>query len=284
MTCLNCRYSNAEEDHRCRRCGRRLDSRPARPAPDTYPIAETVGALAAAIGPSVRSRVEVAVAVEIGAPAGRIIPPRQQSFVWEGDVDKVIAFPTRGGPAPHRSTEHRPRAPRRQAPDPNLQPYLDFLPPAPHAPRTLATSVEAAIYCDAAVATPVHRAVAGALDAALILIAYGLFLITFAVCGGSLDLTVETLPYYGLALIFTAATYGLAWILAGADSAGRRWTGLHTINFDGLPAGRRQRVIRFLASIVSFGSAGLGVAWAMADEESLTWHDHISKTFPTVKE
>ena len=26
---------------------------------------------------------------------------------------------------------------------------------------------------------------------------------------------------------------------------------------------------------------GLGLVWALVDEENLTWHDHISKTFPT---
>jgi hypothetical protein len=24
------------------------------------------------------------------------------------------------------------------------------------------------------------------------------------------------------------------------------------------------------------------LVWALVDEESLTWHDHISKTFPTI--
>jgi hypothetical protein len=24
--------------------------------------------------------------------------------------------------------------------------------------------------------------------------------------------------------------------------------------------------------------------WALADEEKLTWHDHMSKTFPTLQE
>ena len=30
-------------------------------------------------------------------------------------------------------------------------------------------------------------------------------------------------------------------------------------------------------------SAGLGLLWSLADEESLTWHDHMSKTFPTIR-
>jgi hypothetical protein len=25
----------------------------------------------------------------------------------------------------------------------------------------------------------------------------------------------------------------------------------------------------------------LGMLWALVDEEALTWHDHMSKTFPT---
>src|SRR6202041_3046551 len=32
---------------------------------------------------------------------------------------------------------------------------------------------------------------------------------------------------------------------------------------------------------VFFLSGGLGLVWALVDEENLTWHDHISKTFPT---
>jgi len=65
------------------------------------------------------------------------------------------------------------------------------------------------------------------------------------------------------------------------ESAGARWTGLRFINFDGSPIDRRERAIRFAAACLSFFSAGLGVLWSLADEEGLTWHDHMSKTFPT---
>jgi hypothetical protein len=40
--------------------------------------------------------------------------------------------------------------------------------------------------------------------------------------------------------------------------------------------------MRQLAGLLSVVSAGLGLVWALVDEENLTWHDHISKTFPTV--
>jgi hypothetical protein len=29
-------------------------------------------------------------------------------------------------------------------------------------------------------------------------------------------------------------------------------------------------------------AAGTGLIWALVDEDSLTWHDHISGTFPTL--
>jgi hypothetical protein len=29
---------------------------------------------------------------------------------------------------------------------------------------------------------------------------------------------------------------------------------------------------------------GLGMFWALMDEEGLTWHDHMSRTFPTVQD
>ena len=55
------------------------------------------------------------------------------------------------------------------------------------------------------------------------------------------------------------------------------------INFDGSPIDRRERGIRFAAAWLSLCSAGLGLLWSLADEESLTWHDHMSKTFPTIR-
>jgi len=54
------------------------------------------------------------------------------------------------------------------------------------------------------------------------------------------------------------------------------------INFDGKTPDRDQRLLRLGASVLSLASVGLGLMWALVDEEHLTWHDHISKTFPSV--
>ncbi|MBM3776276.1 MAG: hypothetical protein FJW37_14110, partial [Acidobacteria bacterium] len=70
---------------------------------------------------------------------------------------------------------------------------LDFLPPAPLPPRRLKTRVDAAISCDAPVATPWHRAVASAFDLAMILVAFGMFLLALYFTGARLPFNRATL-------------------------------------------------------------------------------------------
>ena len=140
------------------------------------------------------------------------------------------------------------------------------------------------IYCDAPVATPAHRVVAAATDLALALIGYALFLGTFWFCGGEFVLSKATLPVYGGAFVLIAMFYHLLWVLASGETPGMQWTQLRLVNFDGFPAERRERFNRYLGACLSFSAAGLGVLWALVDEESLTWQDHISKTFPTLRE
>jgi uncharacterized RDD family membrane protein YckC len=144
--------------------------------------------------------------------------------------------------------------------------------------------VEALIYCDAPVATPAHRAVAAALDAAMVTIGYGLFLGTFVLAGGEFVLNRATVPVFAAAFAIIATFYGLLWALGCGETAGMRWTQLRLVNFDGFPAEPRERFVRYLSCCLSFAAAGLGMLWALVDEESLAWHDHISKTFPTLRE
>ena len=50
--------------------------------------------------------------------------------------------------------------------------------------------------------------------------------------------------------------------------------------FDGFPPDRRQRLIRFFGACVSRLTV-VGLLWGLADEENLSWQDHMSRTFPT---
>ena len=223
---------------------------------------------------------------EEGGPEG---PPQarvQGRLFQEAPGSNVLQFPGRS------ETRRRPRAepaagavsaPRvRQATaPPEGQGNLDFR-PAPRAERrTLGTkTVEAAIYCDAPVAKRAHRALAAALDLSMIVIGYALFLTVFRVAGGEFRLNRSDLPVLGGALVLVALAYSLLWLIAGAETAGHQWTRLRVVTFEGSVPELKHRLLRLAGSWLS-ACIVVGLVWSLWDEESLTWQDHISSTFPT---
>jgi uncharacterized RDD family membrane protein YckC len=141
--------------------------------------------------------------------------------------------------------------------------------------------VEAVIFCDAPVALPTHRMIAAAFDVSMVLIAVGIFLSIFFLSGGLIAMTRQTVPFFVGVTAVVALFYRMLWCLADGDTPGMRFAGLRLVDFDGRSPDREQRGLRQVAGLLSLLSAGLGLVWALVDEENLTWHDHISKTFPT---
>jgi CheY-like chemotaxis protein len=129
-----------------------------------------------------------------------------------------------------------------------------------------------------------NRAIAAAIDGGMIFVAFGLFLFAFHCMGGMFHLNRQTIPFFAAVFGTLALFYGMLWIWAGRDTVGMRCTGLRLIDFDGFPASRRCRLVRSLGTWLSFCAGGIGLLWALADEEKLAWHDHMSKTFPTLQE
>ena len=203
----------------------------------------------------------------------------------------VVTMPNRTAPRTPRAraasstttSGAKPPSRRPHRPVPEGQGEFEFLAPAQNKTKTLGTTVEAMIYCEAPVATPVHRALAGAIDVAMILVAYGLFLLTFVLCGGEIFVNRGNLVVFGCALGLVAATYGLYWAIAGTETVGMRATHLRLITFDGFSPDRWQRAGRVAGTCLSLFSV-LGILWSLADEEGLGWQDHISRTFPTPHE
>jgi len=273
MTCSYCRYLNSDEERRCRRCGR--------PLADSYAMANN-SSLAAVPQP---------VPSEPARAPAMPRPPRQTLLFQEKPAGKVIPFdalsaplfapgPKSATPKTVVRTSTRLQTRRTAAPS-EVQPSLNFLPPAPPATRKLSTTVEAVIYCDAPVAAPMHRAFAAAIDSAMVVIAYGLFLITFCLLGGAIATDKLDLLMLAASALLIAVFYGFVWVWAGGQTLGMRATHLTLINFDGFPPDRLSRWLRYLGACLSYCACGLGILWALMDEESLAWHDHISKTFPT---
>jgi uncharacterized RDD family membrane protein YckC len=118
----------------------------------------------------------------------------------------------------------------------------------------------------------------------MIFTGFGLFLFTFHLMGGMFHLNRQTIPFFIGVFGTLAMFYGALWIWSGRETLGMRWTKLRLIDFDGLPADRRDRVLRIFGICLSCCAGGIGLLWALLDEEQLAWHDHMSKTFPTLQE
>jgi uncharacterized RDD family membrane protein YckC len=286
MRCKHCGFGNGDDDHRCLRCGRRL-SGVVIAAPPGYSGAN---ALAASVLMSSDDTTEFPPLVQQPGPAQSTLFANSQRLPSPGL--NVIPFDRRErkplpqpAPAPQAPQSSRQRvSPRKSAPSPDVQGSLDFIPAAHLKGRTLKTNVEAQVFCDQPVATPTHRLVASAIDGVIILFGFGLLVAMFEILGGSFG--AGKTFWIGLALVLALVSmlYRLIWAIAGRETAGMRLTDLQLITFDGFQVDPRSRALRFASTWLSFCSGGLGILWAVADEENLTWHDHISKTFPTIRE
>ncbi len=316
MQCKFCGFGNGEDDHRCLRCGRRVAGT-AVAAPAGY-----VGALALApefdpnmtqdltvsgffppLKSDAESRAEARakeLAAQLGATRGpgRLIQfdqyqkQAQERAAIVAHVEPPVApTPVAQASQPalsmaelRASGRFAPQKPAPRKEQPKVQQEIfDFNAAKPEAP-TLKTGVQSQVLCEHAVAKRIHRCLAGAVDAATIVIGYGLFLLIASLMGASFG-TGKILPavLVGMLGIF-GVFYGAVCLIMRHDTPGMNLLHLQLVTFDGHPVDARDRAIRFMTSIVSIGAAGLGLIWALADEETLTWHDHISKTFPTERD
>ena len=277
MTCRYCGTRNGDGERRCVRCGRKPE--------DTLTTESATPFVHGALATQLQPRVHV---MEPAAPAEAKAPNLAgavQASLFQDRSAKVVPIASYAPPR----IDTKPRtaapkaAPRRAKPVNEGQGTLDFLPPAPAKPRQLGTTVEAVIYCEAPVATTLHRAVAAALDWSMVLIGYGIFLTAFHMLGGEFTLTKSNLGMFGAMFLMVGFTYGLLFSLAGAETPGMHWTQLRLTTFDGFPPERRQRMVRFFSASLTRCTM-LGLLWSLADEENLAWQDHISRTFPTPRE
>ena len=287
MTCQHCQTWILDDDHRCRRCGRRVRSTPSRISPETYPIAATATAPAYDYRPQPIAE----------QPREELSSDGQQAlFPVPASDSRVIPFDTLASPSQRESIRARAaeiarpaplksekiEAPRAR-PKPNLksrsadQRRLDFL----GAEHVLAPP-QSSIICDAPVAPAGLRFRAALKDGLLIAIGFVLAAALFKFCGGQIPLDRHIAPFLLVAAATLPSAYKLLWTFAGRDTPGMRSTGLELVDFDGNCPSQMQRYQRLLGTLLSFFAAGLGMVWVLVDEDGLAWHDHISSTFPTI--
>ena len=123
-----------------------------------------------------------------------------------------------------------------------------------------------------------QRFVSGLVDAGIVFIATGVFVLTFMEAA-------EEMPQSRMTLVCMLAAAGIFWLLFQyiflifrKATPGMSMFQLELCTFAGTGTSMFDRQRRALASALSGFSMGLGYAWALVDEDRVGWHDRISRT------
>jgi uncharacterized RDD family membrane protein YckC len=291
MTCQACQTWNADGDHRCRKCARRLRATPTRVARDSYPIAATALAYEHEILIDSAPFAETSPArqyvppetdgqqILFAAPTqARVIPFDQLTSPMERESIHARIAQTRPSPVRTGKVEVSPRR-NKKGRTQESQRNLDFV----NAHDIIATPTSP-IQCAAPVAPASLRLNAALLDGVVIAFGSVLFLALFRLVSGEFPLDRRSLEGYAAVLFGMTLAYKLVWCVANVDTFGMRVTGIRLVDLDGNPAPAKRRLLRALSSFLSLGAVGLGLIWTFADPDGLAWHDQISGTFPTFTE
>jgi uncharacterized RDD family membrane protein YckC/ribosomal protein L40E len=129
------------------------------------------------------------------------------------------------------------------------------------------------------VASLADRQLAGIIDAAFLLFAFGGFVALFGSLGGQLTLSKMNAAVYLMALSVVYFQYFALFTVFGATTPGMMFRGLQVMSFTGDTPTPRQMLLRSAGYMLSAGMCFIGFLWAIWDEDQLTWHDRLSKTY-----
>lgn len=123
------------------------------------------------------------------------------------------------------------------------------------------------------------RRIAAAIDAVCLLFAYGGFMALFSSLGGQFSATkLNTLVYVATFAVVYLQYFALFTIFGGT-TPGMMFRGLQVASFSGAPPTQRQYLLRSVGYVLSATAVFAGFAWSWWDEDHLTWHDRISRTY-----
>ena len=129
------------------------------------------------------------------------------------------------------------------------------------------------------VASLEERRFAAAIDLACLLFAYGGFLALFGSLGGQFTLSKLSAAVYGVSFAIVYLQYFALFTIFGGTTPGMMFRGLQVASFTGDPPTPRQMLLRSAGYVLSAGTFFLGFFAAWWDEDALTWHDRLSRTY-----
>jgi uncharacterized RDD family membrane protein YckC len=83
----------------------------------------------------------------------------------------------------------------------------------------------------------------------------------------------------GLALLAVGAAYEVFFLTLARGTPGMKYAHIRLCTFDGNSPNSAQRTGRLAALLLSVLPLGLGIAWAIFDDDHLSWHDRLSRTY-----
>jgi uncharacterized RDD family membrane protein YckC len=169
--------------------------------------------------------------------------------------------------------------PRRQDPDEGRVLIDVSVPPeAGEAPSVAAQELSAKATLFPA-ASLQERRMAALIDGACLAFAYGGFLTLFGSLGGHFTLSKLSAAICFFTFAFVYLQYFGLFTIFGGTTPGMMIRGLQLTSFSGAIPTPRQLLLRAAGYMISAGTLFMGFVWALWDEDGLTWHDRLSRTY-----
>jgi len=151
--------------------------------------------------------------------------------------------------------------------------------PAPHSSPSVSETAASQYSGLYPVASIDDRRLSGLIDAACLLFACGGFLALFGSLGGHFAFSKLTAAVYAASFAIVYLQYFALFTVFGGTTPGMMLRGLRVVDFSGEVPSPRQLLLRAAGYMLSAGTFFLGFLWSQWDEDELTWHDRISRTY-----
>jgi uncharacterized RDD family membrane protein YckC len=123
------------------------------------------------------------------------------------------------------------------------------------------------------------RRLSALIDALCLLFACGGFLALFGSLGGHVAFSKLSAAVYAASFAIVYLQYFSLFTVFGGTTPGMMLRGLRVVDSSGETPSPRQLLLRAAGYMLSAGTFFLGFLWAQWDEDELTWHDRISRTY-----
>jgi uncharacterized RDD family membrane protein YckC len=123
------------------------------------------------------------------------------------------------------------------------------------------------------------RVMAGIVDVALVLIAFMLFVLVFVACTAHPPSGKPAIAAASVLLVVFFALYQWLFFTYADGTPGMRYAKIALCTFDDENPTRQTMRGRVAALMLSALPLGLGFLWALLDDDRMTWHDRITRTY-----